>query len=95
MIAEELVKQLEALAPSGAAAALYPLPAAAAGRLIPPSAFKSESRPSLDGLADTIAAAIASMYSDSPEPVIRVYLDGKQLSDAVTKYQRRSERATG
>ena len=94
MVAAELRTQLEALGHSHAWA-LYPLPAAAAGSLIPPSALQSESRPNLDGLANTIAGAIASMVSDSPEPVIRVYLDGKQLSDAVTKYQRRSKRAEG
>ena len=75
--------------------ALYPLPAAAAGRLIPPAALQSESRPSLDGLADAIVSAISSLQSDSPEPVIRVYLDGKQISDAVTKDQRRDARAQG
>ena len=75
--------------------ALYPLPAAAAGRLVPPGALQSESRPSLDGLADAIVSAISSLQSDSPEPVIRVYLDGKQISEAVTKYQRRAERAAG
>ena len=94
MVAAELRAQLEALGPSHAWA-LYPLPAAAAGSLIPPSALQSESRPNLDGLADAIVSAITALQSDSPEPVIRVYLDGKQISDAVTKYQRRSERAQG
>ena len=94
LVASELRAQLEALGPSHAFA-LYPLPAAASGRLIPPSALQSESRPSLDGLADAIVSAISSLQADSPEPVIRVYLDGKQLSDAVTKYQRRDARAQG
>ena len=49
----------------------------------------------LDGLADAIVRAVSSLQADSPEPVIRVYLDGKQLSDAVTKYQRRDARAQG
>ena len=94
LVAAELRAQLEALGPSHAFA-LYPLPAAAAGSLIPPSALQSESRPSLDGLADAIVSAISSLQADSPEPVIRVYLDGKQLSDAITKYQRRDARAKG
>ena len=94
LVAAELRAQLEALGPSHAFA-LYPLPAAAAGSLIPPSALQSESRPSLDGLADAIVSAISSLQADSPEPVIRVYLDGKQLSDAVTKYQRRDARSRG
>ena len=94
MVAAELRAQLEALSPAQAYA-LYPLPAAATGSLVPPAALQSESRPSLDGLADAIVNAITALQSDSPEPVIRIYLDGKQLSDAVTKYQRRSERAPG
>ena len=94
LVASELRAQLEALGPAHAFA-LYPLPAAATGSLIPPSALQSESRPSLDGLADAIVSAISSLQADSPEPVIRVYLDGKQLSDAVTKYQRRDARAQG
>ena len=94
LVAAELRAQLEALGPAHAFA-LYPLPAAASGSLIPPSALQSESRPSLDGLADAIVSAISSLQADSPEPVIRVYLDGKQLSDAITKYQRRDARAKG
>ena len=94
LVAAELRAQLEALGPAHAFA-LYPLPAAASGWLIPPSALQSESRPSLDGLADAIVSAVSSLQADSPEPVIRVYLDGKQISDAVTKYQRRDARAQG
>ena len=94
LVAAELRAQLEALGPAHAFA-LYPLPAAASGTLIPPSALQSESRPSLDGLADAIVSAVSSLQADSPEPVIRVYLDGKQISDAVTKYQRRDARAQG
>ena len=94
LVAAELRAQLEALGPAHVFA-LYPLPAAATGSLIPPSALQSESRPSLDGLADAIVSAVSSLQADSPEPVIRVYLDGKQISDAVTKYQRRDARAQG
>ena len=94
LVASELRAQLEALGPSHTWA-LYPLPAAATGSLIPPSALQSESRPSLDGLADAIVSAISTLQAVSPEPVIRVYLDGKQLSDAVTRYQRRDARASG
>ena len=52
--------------------------------------------PDFSGLADTIARAIATL-GDRPqrEQEIRVYLDGKQLSDAVTRYQRRNNRANG
>ena len=60
------------------------------------------SRPALNGLATTIAQAIAEI-ADRPRAAtaeglvqqIRVYLDGRQLSDAVTRYQRRDNRANG
>ena len=92
MVAEELAAQLQALSPAPAFA-LYPLPAAAS--IVPPGALNSESRPSLDGLSDAIAGALAALQPQNDEPVIRVYLDGKQISDAVTKYQRRADRAAG
>ena len=96
-VAEQLANELQRLAPVRAASALYPLPAVATGSLVPPSALNSESRPSLDGLANAISGAIASalQLQGEAEPVIKVYLDGRQLSDAVTKYQRRGARATG
>ena len=45
---------------------------------------------------DEASVAIEALQSQGEaEPVIKVYLDGKQLSDAVTRYQRRSSRASG
>ena len=97
LVAERLANELQRLAPARAASALYPLPAVATGSLVPPTALQSESRPSLDGLANAISGAIASalQLQGEAEPVIKVYLDGRQLSDAVTRYQRREARATG
>ena len=97
LVAEELTAELHALDPNRVAAALYPLPAAATGSHVPPAALNSESRPNLDGLANAISGTIASALQSQgeAEPVIKVYLDGKQLSDAVTRYQRREARATG
>lgn len=95
MVAEELAAQLQALSP--APAFVYPLPAA--GAIVPPGALNGESRPSMDGLANAIVSALSALNGTgtgaSAEPVIRVYLDGKQLSDAVTRYQRREARASG
>ena len=52
--------------------------------------------PDLSGLADTIARAIAELGNrPQRDQEIRVYLDGKQLSDAVTRYQRRNNRSNG
>ena len=86
--------ELEKLAPSDALT-MIPMPAAATGALVPPSAAAPSAPLDLDSLANTIANAIAGLSQEKEEPVIRVYLDGKQLTDAVTRYQRRNERAFG
>ena len=95
MVAEQIVAELEKLAPAGSIS-LVSLPAAASGAMVPPSAAAPSAPLDLSSLADTIAGAIASAgQSSQSDPVIRVYLDGKQLTDVVTKYQRRNERAFG
>ncbi len=94
-VAVQLKAELEKLAPAGSVT-LVNLPAAASGALVPPSAAAPSAPLDLSSLADTIAGALASVgQSSQSEPVIRVYLDGKQLTDVVTKYQRRNERAYG
>ena len=72
-----------------AASALVPYAATAAA----PASYEA---PDLSGLATTIARAIAEITNrPQPEQQIRVYLEGRQLSDAVMRYQRRSDRALG
>ena len=94
-VAVHLKEELEKLAPSNALT-LLSLPAAASGALVPPSAAAPSAPLDLGSLADTIASAIASAgQSSQSDPVIRVYLDGKQLTDVVTKYQKRNARAYG
>ena len=87
LVAEQLKEELTKLTP--APPALVPYAANAA----PAASYEA---PDLSGLANTIAQAIAEI-ADRPQPEqqIRVYLDGRQLSDAVTRYQRRNNRANG
>jgi len=98
LVAEQLKEELAKLSPAppamirmipAAASALVPYAATAA----PAPAYEA---PDLSGLATTIAQAIAEI-ADRPQPEqqIRVYLDGRQLSDAVTRYQRRDSRSMG
>jgi len=73
---------------------------AAASALVPYAATAASApayeAPDLSGLATAIAQAIAEIGNrPQPEQQIRVYLDGRQLSDAVTRYQRRDNRANG
>jgi len=91
---EELAKLSSApppmirMIPAGASA-LVPYAATAA----PTASYEP---PDLSGLATTIAQTIAEIAErPQPEQQIRVYLDGRQLSDAVTRYQRRENRSNG
>ena len=93
-VAVQLKEELEKLAPENAVS-LINLPAAATGALVPPSAAAASAPLDLSSLAETIANAISGLNRNESDPIIRVYLDGKQLSDAVTKYQRRNGRAFG
>ena len=98
LVAVQLKEELAKLAPASpqlirmipaAASALVPYAATAA----PAPAYEPAD---LSGLATTIAQAIAEIGNrPQPEQQIRVYLDGRQLSDAVTRYQRRDSRANG
>ena len=98
MVAEQLKEELVKLTPAppamirmipATASALVPYAATAA----PAPAYEP---PDLSGLATTIAQAIAEIGNrPQPEQQIRVYLDGRQLSDAVTRYQRRNSRSLG
>ena len=98
MVAVELKAELEKLAP--APPQMIRMIPAAASAMVPYAATATPQNemqaPDLSGLASTIARAIAEL-GDRPQPEqqIRVYLDGRQLSDAVTRYQRRNNRANG
>ena len=98
LVAEQLKEELAKLSP--AQPQMLRMIPAAASALVPYAATAalaaSYEAPDLSGLANTIAQAIAEI-ADRPQPEqqIRVYLDGRQLSDAVTRYQRRDNRANG
>ena len=98
MVAVQLKEELEKLTPPTpqlirkipvTASAMVPYAATVAPAPVPEA-------PDLSGLADTIARAIAELGNrPQRDQEIRVFLDGRQLSDAVTKYQRRDSRANG
>ena len=95
MVAVQLKAELEKLTPAPPQL-LRMIPAAAAATVPYAATAQPAEAPDFSGLADTIARAIAQLGEQNrEEPVVRVFLDGRQLSDAVTKYQRRSNRASG
>ena len=98
LVAVQLKEELAKLAP--ASPQMIRMIPAAASALVPYAATAAPAAnyepPDLSGLATTIAQAIAEIGNrPQPEQQIRVYLDGRQLSDAVTRYQRRDNRANG
>ena len=98
MVAVQLKEELEKLAPP--APQLIRMIPATASAMVPYAATVAPApapeAPDLSGLADTIARAIAELGNrPQRDQEIRVYLDGRQLSDAVTRYQRRDSRANG
>ena len=98
LVAEQLKEELAKLTP--APPAMIRMIPATASALVPYAATATPApayeAPDLSGLANTIAQAIAEIADRlQPEQQIRVYLDGRQLSDAVTRYQRRDNRANG
>jgi hypothetical protein len=98
MVAVQLKEELEKLTP--AAPAMIRMIPATASAMVPYAATvvpaPAAEAPDLSGLADTIAHAIAELGNrPQRDQEIRVFLDGRQLSDAVTRYQRRNDRSNG
>ena len=98
MVAVQLKEELEKLTPP--APQLIRMIPATASAMVPDAAtvapVPAAEAPDLSGLADTIARAIAELGNrPQRDQEIRVFLDGRQLSDAVTRYQRRDSRANG
>ena len=94
---KELAEQLLAAMDNKYSGALTRLPAMAMGGVVPPRAMASSPGISSEDVS-SIAAAIAGVLGGNGgrnEFDIKLYIDGKQVSDVVTKYQRRSERARG
>ena len=66
------------------------------GMMLPVSILSYDERFKWNLACDAaVENAISGLNRNDSDPIIRVYLDGKQLSDAVTKYQRRNSRAYG
>lgn len=94
---KELAEQLLAAMDNKYSGTLNRLPAMAMGGIVPPRAMSSSSGLSSEDVA-SIAAAIAGALGGNTGKIEidnKLYIDGKQVSDVVTKYQRRSERAMG
>ena len=79
------------------AGALNGLPAMAMGGVVPPRAMSGSTGISSEDVASIAAAIAGALGGNSGKIEIdnKLYIDGKQVSDVVTRYQRRNERAMG
>lgn len=75
------------------------LPLMASGQVIPPNAYSTSGKlftdEDISRIISAITAASSTNNRDERGWDVNVYLDGKKLSDVVTRYQRRSDRAKG
>lgn len=70
-----------------------PLPSVAQGQIVPPRALSNGGSMFTDGDIQRLVSGIAAAFTqDSGEQVTKLYLDGKQIAEAVTRHQRRVER---
>lgn len=75
-----------------------PMPAMAGGGIVPPRAIAGGMSALSDADITKLVSGISNAINASNgarDMSIKVYLDGRQISDAVTKYQRRDDKAGG
>ena len=75
------------------------LPLMASGQVVPPKAYNSDRKIFSDSDVSSIISAITGALSNSDNQHfdfdVHVYLDGEEISSAVTKYQRQDDRTRG
>lgn len=75
------------------------LPLMASGQVVPPKAYNSNGKLFSDSDVSSIISAITGALSNNENQHfdfdIHVYLDGQEISSAVTKYQRQDDRTRG
>lgn len=70
-----------------------PLPSIAQGQIVPPRALSNGGSMFTDGDIQRLVSGITAAFTqDSGEQSIKLYLDGKQIAETVTRHQRRVER---
>lgn len=70
-----------------------PLPSIAQGQIVPPRALSNGGSMFTDGDIQRLVSGITAAFTqDSGEQSIKLYLDGKQIAETVTRHQRRMER---
>lgn len=71
-----------------------PLPSIAQGQIVPPRALSGGGSVFSDGDIERLVSGITAALSggEGSEQTIKLYLDGRQIAETVTKHQRRMER---
>lgn len=94
---KELAEQLLSTMDNKYAGTLNGLPAMAMGGVVPPGSMSRSSGISSEDIASIAAAIAGALGGNSGKIEIdnKLYIDGKQVSDVVTRYQKRNGRAQG
>lgn len=72
-----------------------PLPAMVSGQIVPPRALSGGGSVFTDGDIERLVSGISAAFrggDGAGEQVIRLYLDGRQIAETVTRHQRQQER---
>lgn len=71
------------------------LPAIVTGQVVPPKAVTSSGSSFSDADIDRLVSGISAAFSggEAGEQVVKLYLDGRQIAETVTKHQRRMSRS--
>ena len=94
----ELAEQILGVMESRYAGAMIGMPAMAMGGVVPPRAVSWASAGfSEEDIARLVSGIQSALTGRDGQTVIenKIYLDGKQITDAVTKWQRRNDRSWG
>lgn len=93
MVARGLVDNLTSSSRLADYVSNLPLPSIAQGQIVPPRALSNGGSMLTDGDIQRLVSGIAAAFTqDSGEQSIKLYLDGKQIAETVTRHQRRMER---
>ena len=96
-IAEKVAEIPSALDRYAVAISNIPLPAMATGSIVPPQViaggFDSEWSDGINRRLDTLSALVEALLTRDNDQTTKLYLDGKEIAEAVTRRQRNAERA--
>lgn len=94
MVADALIDRITSSRRLVDAISGMPMPALAAGRVVPPNAYYSNGSSQAD-LGSLVSAIVAGINTTNDNPRFSLYIDGEQITNVVTKRQNNNSRRAG